>query len=137
MELIFDKEYATIHYEQENNLMYLELIGNIATEQYKETFNTLTDMGADAKIKYLLVNQATMKNSSMEAKAWLITTWLPRTRKIFNDEVKTAILVSKNIFTKLGAEYVVAAVRKFTNFDMRTFVDQETARKWLFEDTKI
>jgi hypothetical protein len=133
-EILYQHDYALITLEPENKLLYLELIGEIGKDEYKDTFNTLSDKGVEIGIKRLMVNQATLTKSSMESKAWLITNWFPRMRKIFNDDVKIALILSPNLFTKIGGEYIIGAVRKLSKFDIKTFEDKDSAYKWLMND---
>ncbi len=131
MELLYEKDFGRISYEIENELIYLELIGDISKENYKEIFNTTAELGVERGIKRLLVNQATMQKSSMESKAWLVTNWVPRVRKIFNDDMRASIILSNSLFTKIGGEYIAAAVRKLSKFNLRTFVNADDARAWV------
>jgi hypothetical protein len=134
MELLYEQPFGRISYDAENDLIYLELIGDINKEDYRTIFNTTADLGAERKIKRLFANQSTMQKSSMESKAWLVTNWVPRVRKIFNDDMKAAILLSNNLFTKIGGEYIAAAVRKISGFNLRTFTNPDEARNWLLND---
>jgi hypothetical protein len=128
---LYEQSFARITHEPDNQLLYLELIGEIGKEEYKDTFNTLADKGLEIGLRKLLVNQATLDKSSMESKAWLITNWFPRMRKLFGDNVKVALILSPNLFTKIGGEYIIGAVRRLSKFDVRTFTDKEAARAWL------
>lgn len=134
MELLYEQDFGRISYEAENNLIYLELIGDINKEDYKTIFNTTADLGLERGIKRLLVNQATMQKSSMESKAWLVTNWVPRVRKLFNDDMRAAVILSNSLFTKIGGEYIAAAVRKLSKFNLRTFTNADEARTWVMAD---
>ena len=134
MEILFETDFGRISYEAEHELIYLELIGDINKEDYKVVFNTTADLGVARKAKRLLVNQATMQKSSMESKAWLVTNWVPRVRKLFDDDMRAAIILSNSLFTKIGGEYIAAAVRKLSKFNLRTFTNAEDARTWVLSD---
>ncbi|TAE10994.1 MAG: hypothetical protein EAZ95_14180 [Bacteroidetes bacterium] len=134
MELLYEQPFGRITYEPENEMIYLELIGEINKEDYKIIFNATADLGVERKIKRLLVNQATMQKSSMESKAWLVTNWIPRVRKAFNDDMRASIILSNNLFTKIGGEYIASAVRKISGFNLRTFTNPDDARAWVLGD---
>jgi hypothetical protein len=133
MEVLFEKNFARISYETDKDLMFLELIGNIKHENYKETFDTLLEFAAQKSIKKLLVNQATLEKSGMDSKAWLITSWLPRVKKTLGEDIKVALILAKNLFTKIGGEYVVGAVRMISKFEVRTFSSLDDGRAWLMK----
>jgi hypothetical protein len=134
MDVLFEKPFTKIAYDADNGIMYMELIGVIKHDDYKEMFNTLMEKGLQKNIKKLLVNQATMEKSGMDSKAWLITNWLPRAKKNFGEDVKIALILSKNLFTKIGGEYVVGAVRLISKFEVRTFTAVEDGRIWLLTE---
>lgn len=133
MELLFEKEFAKLFYEEADRLMYLELIGVIGSQEYRETFTTLLQKAIEKNINKLLVNQATMEKSSMESKAWLIASWMPKVKKQFGDDIRVALLLSKNLFTKIGGEYIVGVVRTLGRFDIKAFGNMEEARNWVME----
>jgi|GEM_PF-2166725 len=134
MELLYEKDFGRISYEIEQDLIYLELIGDINKEDYKELFNMTAELGVERNIKRLLVNQVTMQKSTMESKAWLVTNWVPRVRKLFHDDMRAAIILSNSLFTKIGGEYIAAAVRKLSKFNLRTFTNSDDARSWVLEN---
>jgi hypothetical protein len=131
MEVLYEQPFGRICYDVSCDLIYLELLGEISKEDYKTIFNVTGDLGVKHNISRLLVNQATMQKSSMESKAWLVTNWLPRMRKVFQDNMRVSIILSSNLFTKIGGEYIAAAVRKISGFNLRTFTDADEARTWV------
>ncbi|TAD90235.1 MAG: hypothetical protein EAY75_04600 [Bacteroidetes bacterium] len=134
MEILYEQPFGRISYEASADLIYLELLGEISKEDYKTVFNATGDLALQHNASRLLVNQATMQKSSMESKAWLVTNWLPRMRKVFQDNMRVSIILSNNLFTKIGGEYIAAAVRKISGFNLRTFIDAEEARTWVMGD---
>ncbi|MDX2303322.1 MAG: hypothetical protein NW226_11000 [Microscillaceae bacterium] len=137
MEIVYDKEYAEISYDASQNMLFLQLKGVIEGNQYRDTFHKVLEIGREKDIKYLLVNQATMQKSSMESKAWLIASWLPLVKKTFKEDIRVAIILSKNLFTKIGGEFVVSAVRKLSRFEVKTFSTAEEAQTWLLKDVQV
>ena len=133
VELLFDEPYARITYEAAHDMICLELKGVIGGDDYRKTFNTLMDKGLEKNINKLYVNQATMDRSTMEAKAWLVTNWLPRVKKAFGDDVKVALILSKNLFTKIGGEFIVNTVKAISKFDIKTFSSTDDAREWIIK----
>ena len=134
MEILYEQPFGRISFDEATELIYLELLGDINKEDYKTIFNTTGDLGVKYNIRRLLVNQATMQKSSMESKAWLVTNWLPRMRKVFHDKMRVSIILSNNLFTKIGGEYIAAAVRKISGFNLRTFTNEDEARAWVMGD---
>lgn len=133
-ELIYESPFSKMYLEKDLSFMYVELLGVIDNENYKATFNMMSEKALENNVKRLLVNQATMQKSSMEAKAWLVTKWLPSARQIFGDRMRAGIVLSKSLFIKIGGEYIISAVRTISKFDVRSFGDVESARTWLLND---
>ncbi len=133
-ELIYESDFSKMYLEKYLDLMYVELLGVIDNENYKATFNMMSEKALENGVRRLLVNQSTMQKSSMEAKAWLVTKWLPSARQTFGDRMRAGIVLSKSIFIKIGGEYIISAVRMVSKFDVRSFGDVETARTWLLND---
>lgn len=131
MELLLENQYIKIFHLPDDEMIYVELLGSIPHEDYKVCFMAMIDKGVEKGIKRLLVNQATMEKSGIDSKAWLITTWLPKAYKTFGDNIKVAIFLSKNLFTKIGGEYVIKMVRALTKMNINSFTDMDEAKKWL------
>lgn len=136
MDVLFNSDYAIISYNKAEGIMYMELRGVIEGEDYRRAFNTLRDIVLEMKVKKVLINQATMKKSSMESKAWLVANWLPNSSKILDFKIRVSLILSKNLFTKIGGEFVVGAARKIIKFDIKTFSDYDEAKKWLNQESK-
>ncbi len=97
-------------------------------------WNTLLEKIVEVGAKKMVADQSQMERSSMESKAWLVTNWLPRMRKRVGDHVKVAVVSSKNLFTKIGGEYIANAARKMTSFDVKFTSNSEEAVNWLMDD---
>ncbi len=136
-EELYATHYARITYEAPQDFLFLELSGVLEGDIYRETFNMLLQYGLEKNAKKLLVNQAPMQKSSMEAKAWLITSWFPQVKKAFHEDMKVAIVLSTNLFNKIGGEFVVSTIRNTSKFDVKTFTNLGEAQTWLKLDDPI
>ena len=136
METLYNKAFAEVSFDAAKALLYLELKGVIEGEDYREAFNTGLRFAIEKNAKRLLINQATMQKSTMEAKAWLITSWLPQVKKSISYDIKVAVILSKNLFTKIGGEFAINAARKLSKYDIKAFSSKEDAENWLFQDLK-
>lgn len=134
METLFNKAFAEVTFDAAKALLYLELKGVVEGENYREAFNKGLEFAIAKNIRYLLINQATLQKSTMESKAWLITSWLPQVKKSIHQDIKVAVILSQNLFTKIGGEFVINATRKLSKFDIKTFSSKEEAEKWLFKE---
>ena len=137
MESLYDEAFAEISFDAAKALLYLQLKGVVEVENYREIFNKVLEFGNEKNIKCLLINQATLHKSTMESKAWLIASWLPTVKKTFQTDLKVAVILSKNLFTKIGGEFAANAARKLSKFDIKTFSTQAAAEEWLFEDLEL
>ncbi len=131
MEILFETDYTRIEYDSENEIVILCLIGNIAHEDYKTMWNTTFEKVQEKQAIKLIADQTLLEKSSMESKAWLVAKWFPKTKKELRDDMKVAMVTSKSLFTRIGGEYIVNAVRSMSKFDIKIFKNIEAAYEWI------
>lgn len=134
MKTLYESKITRIQYDQERKLIFFYLLGVIDHENYKIMWNTLLEKVIEVGVQKMVVDQSQMDRSSMESKAWLVTQWLPRARKRIGEEVRIAVVSSKNLFTKIGGEYIANAARKMTSFDIKFTSNTEEAISWLMDE---
>ncbi len=131
MEILFETNYTRIEHHPESEVIILRLIGNISHEDYKNMWETLLEKVLELKVNKLLADQTDLEKSGMESKAWLVAKWFPKAKKSLSDDMKVALVTSKSLFTRIGGEYIVNAVRSMSKFDIRLFRSVEAGMEWL------
>ncbi len=131
MEILFETDYTRIEYDSEHQIVILRLIGTISHEDYKTMWNTTFEKVQERQVIKLIADQTQLEKSSMESKAWLVAKWFPKTKKELSDDMKVALITSRSLFTRIGGEYIVNAVRSMSKFDIRIFKTIEAAYEWI------
>ncbi len=131
METLFQTEFTKIEYDANHQILIIHLIGAIKHEDYKFMWNKLLEKTLERNARKLIANQATMERSGMESKAWLVAKWFPKAHKRIGSDCAIAIVASKNLFTKIGGEYIANAVKNMSNFDIRFVPSVEAGVDWL------
>lgn len=133
MEILFEASYTRIEYDAEKGIIILRLLGEIQHEDYKHMWDTLLQEVTSRNLNKLLADQTGLEKSSMESKAWLVSKWFPKAKKSLGNDMKVALVSSKSLFTRIGGEYIVNAVKSMSKFDIRLFRNAEAAMEWLSE----
>ncbi len=131
MEILFEASYTRIEYDADKGIIVLRLLGEIQHEDYKSMWDRLLDEVTARNINKLLADQTGLQKSSMESKAWLVSKWFPKAKKILGDDMKVALVSSKSLFTRIGGEYIVNAVKSMSKFDIKLFRSIEAGMEWL------
>ncbi|GAB4406857.1 MAG: hypothetical protein OHK0053_33280 [Microscillaceae bacterium] len=132
-EILFEAPYTRIEMDAENRVIILRLIGVIGHDDYKNMWNTLIEKVQEHNIQKMIADQTTLERSGMESKAWLVAKWFPKVRKILGNDIKIALVTSRSLFTRIGGEYIVNAVRSMSKFDIRMYNTFDAALEWLKE----
>ncbi|NJL14113.1 MAG: STAS/SEC14 domain-containing protein [Microscillaceae bacterium] len=135
-EILFEASYTRIELDAENRVIILRLIGVINHEDYKNMWNTFIDKVQEYDIQKMIADQTALERSGMESKAWLVAKWFPKVRKILGNDIKIALVTSRSLFTRIGGEYIVNAVRSMSKFDIRMYNTFDAALEWLKEPPK-
>ncbi|TAF67489.1 MAG: STAS/SEC14 domain-containing protein [Cytophagales bacterium] len=134
MEKLFETHYAYIEHDNKNDLIFLKMKNVVEHEEYKTMFLTVLEKFVEKKCYRLLVDQSDVQKSSMESRAWLVTKWIPMVRQEIGENAKCAVVLARNMFSKIGAQYVVGLVGTITRLDIKSFSNHEDAMHWLVED---
>lgn len=131
MEVLFEADYTRIELDSENKTIVLRLLGSIKHEDYKAMWNRLLEELVKHGIKQMIADQTQMKHSSMESKAWLVTKWFPKAHREIGNHARVALIASRNMFNKIGGEYIAKAVSSMSNFQIHFVGDMAEAKEWL------
>jgi hypothetical protein len=121
--------YATITFEKENNLIYLDWNGFLTVELVKSGSEELLKIIKETLCPKVLVDNRKVSGPWQAANEWYQTDWNPRAAKAGLSDM--AVIMSENIFTQLSLQGF-AKVSKGV-FTVNVFNAEAPARKWLKE----
>src|SRR6187399_1576518 len=94
--------YATITYEKENNLIYLDWNGFLSVELVKEGSEELLKIIQQTMCSKVLVDNRKVSGPWQSANGWYETDWNPRAAKAGLTDM--GVIMSENIFTQLSLQ---------------------------------
>lgn len=123
------KVYATLTFEKQNDLIFLDWNGFLSVELVKEGSEELLKVIKDVKCDKVLVDNRKVTGPWQKANDWYMTDWNPRAVK--EGLRNMAVIMSDNIFTQLslkGFEKVTVGA-----YTVKVFNSEPSARNWLTE----
>ncbi|UZR94118.1 hypothetical protein [Chondrinema litorale] len=133
MEIILDKPYAKISHDIANEVFFLQFEGNISDTDYKDVWEVLLQNGKACDLKKLIIDQRKIGKVSMTARAWYLMNWIPRAKKGVNNNCNVAIISSSYVANKVGINYLVNGVKKFTSFNVKFVLSKAEGEDWFKE----
>src|SRR5688572_17620738 len=94
--------YATITYERQNNLIYLDWNGYLSVELVKSGSEELLGMIKETICPNVLVDNRKVSGPWQSANEWYERDWNPRAAKVGLTHM--AVIMSDNIFTQLSLQ---------------------------------
>lgn len=132
MERLYHKDHALINYHSDREIMTLHLIHQVSFTDYKLVFNVLLKKIKDKKVNAVIIDQRYAEDLNIEERAWLVTHWFPRLeQEIEINNFKMAVISSKNIFEKLGGDYIVNALQSKSKLAIIHVNSMDHALNWL------
>lgn len=121
--------YATLTYEKENGLIYLDWNGYLNVELVKAGSEELLLMIKQVKAKKVLVDNRKVSGPWQAANEWYQNDWNPRAAKEGLSDM--AVIMSDNIFTQLSLQGFTKVTQGV--YTVGIFNSEPQARKWLVE----
>ncbi|KAA9340661.1 hypothetical protein [Adhaeribacter soli] len=126
--IYFDKPFATIELEQENNLLVLTWHGFANSEEFQEARTKAVQLSRLHGIKRWVSNMKEMKAIRQADQEWSVNTWLPEFLTL-NIE-KWAIVVSDDMFNQMAMSSMMSKMRPRLPYPVEYFQDVNAARNW-------
>jgi hypothetical protein len=130
MEILLQKSYAVVNYNANKNLMCLHLIRNVNFNDYKKALNQLIEILEEQNTPHIIIDQRYVEGIDIQERAWLVTDWFDRFKRVAPDFLKMGIITSKNLYSKMGGEYIVNAFKSQSNFDIKFLTSMDEALVW-------
>ncbi|MCS6969204.1 MAG: hypothetical protein NZM39_11535 [Bernardetiaceae bacterium] len=138
--VIFTQPYTQILYYPEFQIIYYELVGKFTHQQYQTIYNTLLDALKAYFPKGLIASQLRSEGSSIQDRAWLISSWLPKLKTVMPKEFIIVGLreeEEKSAFKRWIAEYLEKAVKSVVPYTVKALPDFDTAVSFINQCTKV
>ena len=121
--------YATITYEKDNNLIYLDWNGFLTVELVKEGSEELLKIIKQTLCANVLVDNRKVSGPWQAANDWYQNDWNPRAAGAGLTDM--AVIMSENIFTQLSLQGFAKVTKGV--YTVNIFNAEPPARKWLKE----
>ncbi len=128
---VFEKPYITIHYIEEENLVYTEWHGFANSEEYREVLNTYTEVAKKYNVTNWIGNTKNAKAIRPLDQEWTVKEWVHEFAK--TNVKRMAIIVSDDIFNKMAIDNIIRKGNEIVKFDTKYFNNLEEAKKWVLE----
>jgi hypothetical protein len=121
--------YATLTFEKENDLIYLDWNGYLNVDLVKAGSEELLLMIKQTRATKVLVDNRKVSGPWQAANDWYQTDWNPRAAK--EGLTDMAVIMSDNIFTQLSLQGFTKVTQGV--YAVCVFNSEPQARKWLKE----
>jgi hypothetical protein len=119
--------YATITWEEENNLIFLDWNGFLTVDLVKEGSEELLKIIKQTRCANVLVDNRKVSGPWQAANEWYQTDWNPRAAKAGLTDM--GVIMSENIFTQLSLQGFVKVTKGV--YTVNIFNAEIPARKWI------
>jgi len=130
--IFFKDSYAEVTYDQAANAVTIVWTTSPTSEEFRTGMNKLIEAMETHKTGRLLTDSRNLGAISEEDQAWSLGEWVEKANKVGYE--KLAIIISKDIFSKMSVEDIMDNVNEGVSFQY--FDDTETARAWLVGNDK-
>ncbi len=131
MDILLEKNNAIIKYNLRHHLISLHFIQKINFQEYKSILNLALDFIEEKRVPNFLIDQRYAVEANIEERAWFISKWFPKLQEISDSNFKLGLTAPKNLFDKIGAEYVVTTLSQNSSFPVQLFGTMDEALKWI------
>ena len=110
-------------------ILYINFIGDMPEEDYKNIWSTSVDLSIEHKIENFLFDQSNIGKVGFTARGWVILKILPRIKKELGKDINIGIISSKSMINKSGVSYLTSMFEKMADLKITFYPDVETAKK--------
>ncbi len=126
--IVLDESYAKISYYESLTLIYIEWIGKVTSEQYKNTFNKALAYSDDHKIELFLSDISRRNLVNPSDRKWFEQEALPEAVK--KGLKKGAVVFDGNPFKKYYLNTIYMRAKMFM-LPFKFFTSEDKAMEWL------
>jgi hypothetical protein len=127
------KVYATVSYDEQKNCIKDVWEGSFGnSDNFKTVLTYVASQIEEKKITKWLADLRKMEGSFDSSSEWIQKEIMPKVLKA--GLISEAVVLPKNIFSKLSARDTIIKVNKF---ELQQFEDIEKAEKWIHESVLV
>ncbi len=130
--IFFKDSYAEVTYDQVANVVTIVWTTSPTSGEFRTGMNKLIEAMETHQTGRLLTDSRNLGAISEEDQAWSLGEWVEKANKVGYE--KLAIIISKDIFSKMSVEDIMDNVDEGVSFQY--FDDTETAKTWLVSNDK-
>ncbi|MEM7550240.1 MAG: STAS/SEC14 domain-containing protein [Bacteroidota bacterium] len=118
--------------DETKKFVMIEMSGKFDIDPYKEAFENFAEHVAKSGYSKLLYDVRKLSSTDPRARAWYMTSHLPKAFKMVSGDIKSAIVKPSSLFQRMTMEAVVRGSKAFgRKLDVKFFEDIDEARAWI------
>lgn len=133
-EVLFSEHYGQIIYYPDLQITYIEIIGKFTHQEYRRLYEFLLTVLRKYPVLGIIASQAKSQGSSMQDRAWLITTWFAQLKAtVGRDFVLIGLRETHDIspFKRWIADYLEKTLSSMAPFTVKSMPDFDSAVSYI------
>jgi hypothetical protein len=129
-EVLFSKPYGQVLYYSDYQLLYTEIIGKFTHQEYKHLYENVLAIIKKYPVQACISSQAKSNGSSMQDRAWLVTSWFSQLKSaVSSDFILIGLRESHdtNVFKRWIADYLEKTLSSMAPFTVKSMPDFDSA----------
>jgi hypothetical protein len=139
-EVLFSKPYGQILYYCDYQVVYTEIIGKFTHQEYRHLYENLLAIVKKYPVRACIASQAKSGGSSMQDRAWLVTSWFSRLKAtVSSDFILIGLREAHDTkpFKRWIADYLEKTLSSMAPFTVKSMPDFDSAVSFVLEKTKV
>lgn len=139
-QVLFCQPYGQILYYAEYQIAYTEIIGKFTHAEYRRLYEFLLSVLKKYPVRGCVASQAKSEGSSIQDRAWLVTSWFSQLKNIVSaDFVLIGLREAHDTsaFKRWIADYLEKTLSSMASFTVRSMPDFDSAVSYILERNGI
>ncbi|WP_250631136.1 hypothetical protein [Rhodoflexus caldus] len=139
-EILFSKPYGQILYYPDYRVIYTEIIGKFSHQEYRYLYESLLAFIKKYPVRACISSQAKSGGSSMQDRAWLVTSWFSQLKAaVSSDFILIGLREAHDTgaFKRWIADYLEKTLSSMAPFTVKSMPDFDSAVTYVLEQAKI
>lgn len=135
MDKLYENDDALIEYNAAQNALIITWKWFVQGEKYRETMLTFYDLSEQYKIRKWCFDSREQGTIARNDQQWVTNETVKRA--FHTNPIKTALILSRNVFLQYSVDNIMENVSNQTNYEAnndiyRVFSNREEGLEWLF-----
>ncbi|MCS7018228.1 MAG: hypothetical protein RMJ87_03770 [Cytophagales bacterium] len=139
-QVLFCQPYGQILYYPAYKVLYTEIIGTFTHQEYRRLYTFLLGVLKTYPVRGCIASQAKSNGSSIQDRAWLVTSWFSQLKNIVgNDFILIGLREAHdtNAFKRWIADYLEKTLSSMAAFTVRSMPDFDSAVTYILERSTL